>query len=102
MTDRNRSLIRCPECGGELTVDTATGQILDHRPAAKKRPGKVFDELVADLDASKSRADEIFAQELGALEDRDRLMDEKFRQALKRAEEAGDDGKPPARPFDFD
>ncbi len=35
------------------------------------------------------------------MKDRDRLLEEKFEEAKKRADEA-DDGKPPPRPFDFD
>jgi hypothetical protein len=33
--------------------------------------------------------------------DRDRLLQEKFEEAMKHAEDA-DDGTPPPRPFDFD
>ena len=46
-------------------------------------------------------ADEIFEREKAALKDRDRLMDEKFKEAVKRAEEEPDTGRP-VRPFDLD
>ncbi len=36
-----------------------------------------------------------------ALEDRDRLLEEKFREAVKNAEDDPDEG-PPVRPFDLD
>lgn len=85
-----------------MQVDAATGKILSHRASpAKSKPAKDFDSLLAGLDDSKKRADEIFRQEVEALEDRDRLMEEKFREAMKRADEV-DDGKPPERPWDFD
>ena len=49
----------------------------------------------------KSRADEIFEREKAAFADRERLMEEKFREALKRAEEDPSEGRP-KRPFDRD
>ncbi|MEM8933198.1 MAG: hypothetical protein AAGE94_18565, partial [Acidobacteriota bacterium] len=62
---------------------------------------KDFDALLAGLDDAKARADDIFRQEVRALEDKDRLMEEKFREAMERIDEV-DDGKPPERPWDFD
>lgn len=102
MATTRKLTVRCPECGSDLVVDAATGEPLSHRPA--KRPpagGKDFDALLADLDTDKSRADEIFERERAAMKDRDRLLDEKFREAMKRAEEDPDKGRP-VRPFDLD
>ena len=94
--------LRCPDCQSEIVVDAATGEILSHRKA--KEPlagGKDFEALLAGLDQEKSRAEEIFEREKAAMADRDRLLDEKFREAMKRAEEEPDTG-PPQRPFDLD
>ena len=95
--------VTCPDCGCDLVVDTATGTVLAHK--SPKRPSAAeqmdFDKLLAGLDDSKTRADEVFNRELSALEDRDRLLEEKFREALLRAEEE-DDGSPPERPWDLD
>ena len=60
-----------------------------------------FDSLFAGLEASKARAEDVFAREVSAHQDRDRLMEEKFREAMKRAEEEPDEG-PPIRPWDLD
>lgn len=93
---------RCPECGSDLVVDAATGEVLSHRPP--KRPvagGKDFDSLLAGLDSDKNRAEEVFEREKAAMKDRERLLEEKFREAMKRAEEEPDEG-PPRRPFDLD
>jgi len=94
--------LECPDCGCEMVVDVASGQVLFHQ-SAKKPPaeGKDFDSLLAGLGASKSKADEVFNRELSALGDRDRVLEEKFKEALKRAEES-DDGAPPVRPWDLD
>jgi hypothetical protein len=97
--------VRCPDCGSDLTIDAATGEVLAHRaPKAPPAGGKDLASLFADMDAQRSRADDVFEREKAALKDRERLMEEKFRQAWKRAEEEPDppDGRRPLRPFDMD
>ena len=94
--------VTCPGCQGELTVDAVTGEVLFHEPV--KGPvggGKDFDSLLAGLNDEKVRAEARFEREVAAMKDRDRLMDEKFREALRRAEEDPDTG-PPKRPWDLD
>jgi hypothetical protein len=76
--------------------------VLAHRKARQPPAGgKDFDALLEDLDREKVEAEEVFAREFAAMKDRDRLLEEKFQQALKRAEEAPDD-VPPPRPFALD
>ena len=102
MSETRKLTVACPECGSALTVDAATGEVLSHR--APKRPpagGKDFDSLLAGLDSDRARAEETFERARAAERDRDRLLEEKFREALKRAEEEPDEG-PPRRPFDLD
>jgi len=93
--------LTCPDCGSELVVDADTGTVLSHRaPAAPLAGGKDFDSLLAGLDAGKARAEELFEREKAALADKDRLLEEKFKEAMKRAQEEPD--LPPKRPFDLD
>lgn len=102
MSKARNLTLRCPECDAHLVIDSATGEILAHRQA--KRPpggGKDFDALLEDLDREKVEAEEVFEREVAAMKDRDRLLEEKFKQALKRAEEEPDE-EPPLRPFDLD
>jgi hypothetical protein len=85
-----------------MVIDTATGQILSHKKA--KQPiagGKDLDALLKGLDDDKAKAEDIFQREVAAMKDRDRLLEEKFREAMRRAEEEPDEG-PPRRPFDLD
>ena len=102
VSNDDRITVSCPDCGCDLTVDVATGQVLFHK-APKREPagGHDFDQLLAGLDESKQRADEVFQREVKALEDRDRLMEEKFREAMRRAEEEPDQDQP-LRPWDLD
>ncbi|MEJ7710624.1 MAG: hypothetical protein WKF84_12325 [Pyrinomonadaceae bacterium] len=52
-----------------------------------------------DMNRQKQVRDQIFAQELGSVKDRERLLEEKFRDAMKRAEKEGDK---PRNPPDLD
>ena len=102
MERKGRLQVRCPDCSCRLVVDAATGEVISHQ-AAKRPPagGKQLDELLAGLDRDKEQAEDVFEREVAAHKDRDRLLSEKFDEAMKKAEDA-DDGTPPPRPFDFD
>jgi hypothetical protein len=97
-----RLTLRCPDCEAELVIDIATGAVLSHRK--QKAPlagGKTFEGLFSEMEQGKHRAEKLFEQEKAALADRDRLLEERFEEAMKRAEESGDE-PPPRRPFDLD
>lgn len=102
MAESSKLTVTCPECGSDLVVDTATGEVLHHR-VPKKPPagGRDLDSLFAEMDSGRERAEQTFARAQAAEKDKDRLLEEKFREALKRAEEEPDDAPPP-RPFDLD
>jgi hypothetical protein len=102
MAEPKNLTIRCPDCDAQLVVDAVTGVVLAHR-RAKQPPagGRDFDALLEELDRDKIEAEEVFEREVAAMKDRDRLLEEKFKQALKRAKEEPDD-VPPPRPFDLD
>ncbi|MCZ6726486.1 MAG: hypothetical protein O7A98_03925 [Acidobacteria bacterium] len=102
MSKLDQLTLRCPDCSSHLVIDAATGEVLFHqRPQQAPAGGKAFEELLEDLDKGKAQAEAVFARELTAHEDRDRLLEEKFRQALERAADDPDDGPPPS-PFDYD
>ncbi len=102
MFETKKLTVRCPDCGSDLTIDVATGEILGHRkPKGPIAGGNTFDSLFKAMDENKAKAEDLFEREKAALKDRDRLLEEKFREAMKRAEEDPDDG-PPRRPFDLD
>lgn len=102
MTNTGKLTVHCPDCGSELVIDRATGEVLFHKqPRQPPAGGKDFDRLLAGLDEDRARAEDVFEREKAAMKDRDRLLDEKFREAMRRAEEEPDE-EPPPRPFDFD
>ena len=94
--------LRCPGCKAELVVDASTGAILHHREhRGPPAGGKSFEDLLEDLDQRKERAEQLFGQSQAEHDDRERLLEERFREAMKRAEDEPDE-EPPRRPFDFD
>ena len=98
MGDTSRFTIICPCCEATLTVDAQTGALLSHEEKAK--PLASFEEMVKGLDKQKQQREQIFAQELNSHKDRDRILEEKFQEAKKRAEK--DKGKPYLNPLDID
>lgn len=102
MAETKKFTLVCPECGSDLVLDAATGEVLAHR-APKRVPGggHSFEDLLAGIDSGKERAEQLFEREKAAMKDRDRLLEEKFREAMKRAEEEPDEERP-VRPWDLD
>jgi hypothetical protein len=90
--------IICPCCETSLTIDAQTGAILAHEEKSKKLGS--FDELKLNLDKQKEVRENIFAQEMSSQKDRERLLEEKFKEAMKRAGDETD--KPFKNPLDMD
>ena len=97
MSDSNKYTIICPCCEATLNIDARTGALLNHEE--KKKPIASFDEMVKDLSRQKETREQLFAQEMNSQKDRHRLLEEKFQDALKRADK---DDKPFRNPLDFD
>ncbi len=88
----------CPCCEAALTIDALTGAILAHEEKGKKLSS--FEDLKGELNKQKELREQLFAQEQHAQKDRERLLEEKFREAMKRAE--GEPDKPFKNPLDLD
>jgi hypothetical protein len=94
----SRFTIICPCCEAALNIDATTGALISHEE--KQKPLASFDEMVKGLDKQKQMREQIFAQELSSMKDRDRILEEKFQEAMKRAEK--DKDKPYHNPLDMD
>jgi arginyl-tRNA--protein-N-Asp/Glu arginylyltransferase len=90
--------INCPCCDALLTIDASTGALLSHEE--KKKILGSFEDLKGELSKQKEHREQIFAQEMSSMKDRERLLEEKFKEALKRADT--DSGTPFRNPLDFD
>jgi len=98
MVDAFRFTLIFPCCDATLTIDSHTGALITHDE--KQKPLASFDEMVKGLDKQKQVREQIFAQELNSMKDRDRILEEKFQAAIKRADK--DKDKPYRNPLDLD
>ncbi len=90
--------IICPCCEANLTIDTETGAILAHEEKAKKLGS--FEDLKNDFAKQKELRENLFAKEMSSQKDRERILEEKFKEAMKRADTDSD--KPFRNPLDLD
>lgn len=90
--------IICPCCEAALTIDPGTGAIISSEE--KKKITGSFEDLKSQLSKQKDQRDQIFAQQLSSEKDRGRLLEEKFKDALKRADT--DSQIPFKNPLDLD
>jgi hypothetical protein len=93
--------VACPCCNAVLKIDRETGAVISHVAAVKP---KTFSDMEAAAKAMReqdSRRDSIFQQSIEAQKHASDLLEKKFQEALKKAKETPDTGKP-IRDFDLD
>jgi hypothetical protein len=98
MDEQGRFTVICPCCEATLAVDAQTGALISHEE--KTKPVASFEDMAKDMERQKQVRESIFSQELGSMKDRERLLEEKFREAMKRADK--DKDKPYRNPLDMD
>jgi DNA-binding ferritin-like protein len=98
MADSNKFTIICPGCEATVIVDAVTGTIISHEE--KQKPLASFEDMAKNLNKAKQTREQILAQEMSSMKDRERLLEEKFREAMKRAEK--DKDKVYRNPLDMD
>ncbi len=90
--------INCPCCEALIVVDRITGEVLLHKAKERKATGSL-DSMVAGLESQKSEMQARFDREIASQKDRARLLEEKFQEAMKRAEKSD---APVINPMDLD
>jgi ribulose kinase len=93
--------VTCPCCSAVLKIDTETRAVIAHTAAVKP---KTFNDMEAAAKAMReqdSRRESIFQQSVEAQKHASDLLEKKFQEALKKAKETPDTGKP-IRDFDLD
>jgi ribulose kinase len=86
--------VTCPCCNAMLKVDPQTRAVISHTAAVKP---KMFEDIEAAARAMKeqdSRRDSIFRQSVEAQKHASDLLEKKFQEAVKKAKESPDTGKP--------
>jgi hypothetical protein len=92
--------VACPDCGAMLKIDAATGVVVGHTPAPRKR---MFEDLETAAQAMRDqdvRKESLFRQSVEAEKNKEDLFEKKFAEALRKAKDAPE-GKP-FREFDLD
>jgi hypothetical protein len=92
--------VTCPDCGAMLRIDGATGLLVSHTSAPRKR---MFEDLEAAAKAMREqdeRKESIFRQSVDAEKNKADLLEKKFAEAMRKAKDAPE-GKP-IREFDLD
>ena len=100
MAESKSWTVICPCCEAIIVVDSQTGAIISHEEKAK--PLASFEEMAKELENRKKVREQVFSQELGSMKDRERLLEEKFREAMKKAEKDKDKDTPYRNPLDYD
>ena len=89
--------INCPSCDTLIVIDRITGEILFHKEKEKKIGGSL-ESMVSNLETQKSESAKRFDKQIESQKDRARILEERFQEALKRA----DRDKPYINPMDMD
>ena len=92
--------IACPDCGAMIKVDGATGVVVSHTSAPRKRTFEDFETAAKAMRDQDERKESIFRQSVEAEKNKEDLFEKKFAEALRKAKD-GPDTKP-LRVFDLD
>jgi hypothetical protein len=80
--------VACPDCGAMLQIDAATGLVVSHTPAPRKR---IFEDLETAAQAMREqdeRKESIFRQSIEAEKNKEDLFEKRFAEALRKAKDA--------------
>jgi len=93
--------ITCPCCSALLKVDPVAKGVIAHTAAVKPKMFNDFEAAAKAMKEQDSRRESIFRQSVEAQKHAGDLLEEKFQEAVKKAKESPDTGKP-IRDFDLD
>jgi hypothetical protein len=92
--------VACPDCGAMIKVDAASGSVVSHTPAPRKRMFEDLETAAKAMREQDERKELIFRQSVEAEKNKEDLFEKKFAEALRKAKDAPE-GKP-LREFDLD
>ncbi|MFY9647212.1 MAG: hypothetical protein WAK29_18680 [Terriglobales bacterium] len=93
--------VTCPCCGAVMKIDVATRGIIAHTAPVKPKTFNDMEEAARAMKEHDNRRDSIFQQSLEAQKHAAELLEKKFQEAVKKAKETPDTGRP-LRDFDLD
>jgi hypothetical protein len=92
--------VACPDCGAMIKIDAATGLVVTHTPAPRKRMFEDLETAARAMREQDERKESIFRQSVDAEKNKADLLEKKFAEALRKAKDAPE-GRP-LREFDLD
>jgi hypothetical protein len=93
--------IGCPCCSALIKVDPETRAVIAHTPPARPKTFNDFEEAARAMKDQESRKESLFQQSVEAERNKADLLEKKFQEAIRKAKETPDTGKP-LRDFDLD
>jgi len=93
--------VTCPDCGAMLKIDPTTHAVIAHTPAPRKRTFEDFETAARAMREQDERKESLFRQAVDAEKNKNDVLEKKFAEALRKAKETPDTGKP-LRDFDLD
>jgi hypothetical protein len=93
--------VTCPCCSAVLKVDAEAQAVIGHTAAVKPKMFNDIEEAARAMKEQDSRRDSIFRQSVENQKHASDLLEKKFQEAVKKAKESPDTGKP-IRDFDLD
>jgi hypothetical protein len=93
--------ITCPCCGAVLKVDSSTQAVISHTAPVQPKTFADMEAAAKSMREQDSRRESIFRQSVEAQKHASDLLEKKFQEAVKKAKESPDTGKP-IRDFDLD
>jgi hypothetical protein len=93
--------VGCPCCGALLKVDPEARAVIAHTPPVRPKPFSDFEQAARAMREQEGRKESLFRQAVDAEKNKADLLERKFQEAVKRAKETPDTGKP-IRDFDLD
>ena len=93
--------VTCPCCGAVLKVDTASRAVIAHTAPVRPKTFENMEEAARAMREQDGRRESLFRQSVEAEKNKAQLLEKKFQEAVKRAKEAPDTGRP-IRDIDLD
>lgn len=93
--------VTCPCCNAVLKVDSDTRAVIAHTAAVKPKTFADMEAAARSMREQDSRRDSVFRQSVEAQKNSSELLEKKFQEAVRKAKESPDTGKP-IRDFDLD
>ena len=100
-TNNSSFEVTCPCCSAVLKVDAQERAVIAHTAPVRPKTFSDIEEAARAMKEQDSRRDSIFRQSVEAQKHASDLLEKKFQEAVKKAKETPDSGKP-IRDFDLD